>query len=196
MKIILGFICCFVFGLTLTGQGQDLLPSKVVPPPESTVSPAPTPTPLPTGALKLIPAPLPPPSGTGNVPPAPELPDLSQLDQAFKQSKAGKQTEDYRTHIEWRQLKTRTMYDPAVLAAKAAAEAATTDLEKRKRLHIYYEVFFQRMIALAPNPDMVTYLKAAQDTHTDRLAQPRVRPTPESSKKPETESTPSPTPND
>lgn len=174
-------------------SGQDLAPSKVGS--AESPTPAPTPTPLPTGALGLIPNPSPSPSGLENVPP-PELPDLSQLDQAFKQSKAGKETEDYRAHIEWRQLKTRIMYDPAVMSAQAAARTAKTDLEKRNRLRVYYQIAFQRMIALASSPDMVAYLTAARDAHLNQLDQPRVRPSPAPSKTPGPATSPTPSPNE
>ena len=111
------------------------------------------------------------------------MPDLSQLDQLFKQTAPDKEAETYRAHVEWRKLKNRTVNDPAVVAAKAAAQAASTDLEKRNRLRLYYEVFYARMRALASTPEMVKYLDSMKDAHLDLLDQPRVRPTPESEKK-------------
>ena len=113
------------------------------------------------------------------------MPDLSKLEQIFKQTTPGKEVELYRAHVEWRQLKNRTVNDPAVVAAKAAAEAATTDLEKRNRLRIYYETFYARMRALASTPQMVAYLDSMKTAHLRLLDQPRVRPTPDSGKKPE-----------
>jgi len=88
-------------------------------------------------------APLPEPNG-------PELPEISQLDQTFSKPKSlGKEADELRVHVEWRQLKNRTVNDPAVQAAKAYAQAARTDLEKRDRLRDYYDIYYQRMSALA-----------------------------------------------
>ena len=80
--------------------------------------------------------------------------------------------------------------DPEVQAAKKYAQAARTDLEKRKRLRNYYEVYYQRMSALATTPELKLALQALKDVHQIILTQPRVRPTPT----PEFSGTPSPTP--
>jgi hypothetical protein len=77
-----------------------------------------------------------------------------------------------------------------VQAAKKYAQAARTDLEKRKRLSDYYEVYYQRMSALATTPELKLALQALKDGHQGILAQPRVRPSPT----PEPSGTPSPTP--
>ena len=54
-------------------------------------------------------------------PNGPELPEISQLDQTFSKPKSlGKDADELRLHTEWRQLKNRTVNDPAVQAAKAA----------------------------------------------------------------------------
>lgn len=111
------------------------------------------------------------------------MPDLSTLEDVFKTISPGKEVELYRAHVEWRQLKNRTVNDPAVVSAKAAAEAATTDLEKRNRLHVYYETFYARMRALASTPQMMTYLDSMKTAHLNLLDQPRVRPTPDTGKK-------------
>jgi hypothetical protein len=87
-------------------------------------------------------------------------------------------------------LKNRTVNDPDVQAAKKYAQAARTDLEKRKRLSDYYEVYYKRMSALATTPELKVALQALKDTHQAVLAQPRVRPSPT----PEFSGTPSPTP--
>src|SRR2546428_863853 len=88
---------------------------------------------------------------TPSVPPnGPELPEISQLDQTFSKPKSlGKEADELRVHVEWRQLKNRTVNDPAVQAAKAFAQAARTDLEKRNRLRDYYNIYYERMSALA-----------------------------------------------
>ena len=104
------------------------------------------------------------------------MPDLSKLDEIFKTTTPGKEVELYRTHVEWRRLKNLTVNDPAVVSAKAAAEAATTDLEKRNRLRVYYETFYGHMRALASTPEMVAYLDSMKNAHLNLLEQPRVRP--------------------
>src|SRR2546427_12056676 len=125
-------------------------------------------------------APSPEPNG-------PELPEISQLDQTFSKPKSlGKEADELRVHVEWRQLKNRTVNDPAVQAAKAYAQAARTDLEKRDRLRDYYDIYYQRMSALATTPEIKLALQALKTTHQSLLAQPRVRPTPEGSPTPAT----------
>ena len=129
-------------------------------------------------------SPTPPPNG-------PELPDLKKLDETFTKPKSlGTDADALRIHALWRQLKNRTVNDPDVQAAKKYAQAARTDLEKRKRLSSYYELYYQRMSALATTPELKVALHALKETHQAVLAQPRVRPTPKS----EFSGTPSPTP--
>src|SRR5947208_16253391 len=128
-------------------------------------------------------APLPEPNG-------PELPEISQLDQTFSKPKSlGKEADELRVHVEWRQLKNRTVNDPAVQAAKAYAQAARTDLEKRNRLRNYYNIYYERMSALATTPELKLTLQGLKIAHEGVLDQPRVRPsrTPEGF-------TPTPTP--
>ena len=163
---------------------QDSLPKKDVATPTASASP----TPIPESALGLIPAPLPTPAGAEIPPAAPNMPDISQLDQLFKQSAPGKEAAEYRAHVEWRELKNRAVDDPAVIAAKAAAETATTDLEKRNRLRAYYELFYARMRSHTSTPQMGYYLDKMRKAHLKLLDQPRVRPTPEHIKKVETRS--------
>ena len=106
----------------------------------------------------------------------PDLPDLSQLDEAFKQRSVSKEVDGRRLHIEWRQLKNRLANDPEVRAAKASAQAARTDLEKRNRLRDYYNVYYERMSALAASPELKLALEGFKTSHLARLSQPRVRP--------------------
>jgi hypothetical protein len=123
-------------------------------------------------------------------PTAPELPEISKLDEAFSKPRSlGKEADEARVHIEWRQLKNRTVNDPAVREAKAFAQAARTDLEKRKRLHNYYDIYYERMSALATTPEIKLALQGLKTSHQSKLDQPRVRPsaTPEGF-------TPTPTP--
>ena len=120
---------------------------------------------------------------------APNVPELSQLDEAFKQKSLGKEADQHRVHIEWRQLKNRVVNDPSVRAAKAAALAARTDLEKRNRLRNYYNVYYDRMSALASSAEMKLALEALKTTYFTSIDQPRVRPSP-----PPAGSSPTPTP--
>jgi len=117
------------------------------------------------------PSPTPPPNG-------PELPELKQLDDSFKPKSLGKDADALQVHALWRQLKNRTVNDPDVQAAKKYAQAARTDLEKRKRLRDYYELYYQRMSTLATTPELKVALQALKDVHQGILAQPRVRPSP------------------
>ncbi|HEY6155506.1 MAG TPA: hypothetical protein VIW07_17335 [Candidatus Udaeobacter sp.] len=129
------------------------------------------------------PSPTPPPNG-------PDLPELKKLDESFKPKSLGKAADELQVHALWRKLKNRTVNDPDVQAAKKYAQAARTDLEKRNRLHDYYEIYYKRMSALATTPELKLALQALRDVHQAMLAQPRVRPSPT----PEPSGTPSPTP--
>ena len=128
-------------------------------------------------------SPTPPPNG-------PELPGLKQLDETFKPKSLGTDADVLQVHALWRQLKNRTVNDPEVQAAKKYALAARTDLERRKRLRSYYELYYQRMSALATTPELKVALEALKNNHQNMLAQPKVRPSPT----PEPSGTPSPTP--
>jgi hypothetical protein len=105
-----------------------------------------------------------------------EVPELSQLDEAFKQSSLGKAADEYRTRVEWRKLQNESAHDPAVVAAKRAAESAPTDLEKRQLLRDYYDLYYGKMRARAATPELRTALEEFRNDHLRLLAQPRVRP--------------------
>ena len=125
------------------------------------------------------------PEPTPALPPnGPELPGLKQLDQSFKPPNLGIEAEGAKLRIEWRQLRNRTVNDPAVQAAKTYAQSARTDLEKRNRLREYYDIYYQRMSALATTPEIKLTLQSLKTTHDGLLAQPRVRPTPPGSPTP------------
>src|SRR6266480_1175743 len=59
--------------------------------------------------------------------PSPDLPDISQIDQIFKQTSLGKQADEQRLHIEWRKLANEVANDPEVIAARAATNGLRTD---------------------------------------------------------------------
>jgi len=119
---------------------------------------------------EILPTPIPEKS--------PELPELSQLDEIFKQTSLGKTADEYRMRVEWRKLQNQVANDPAVVAAKKTAASARTDLEKRKLLGDYYRTYYERMQALAATPEMKAALDGFKAGHLGMLLQPRVRPTP------------------
>jgi uncharacterized surface protein with fasciclin (FAS1) repeats len=118
---------------------------------------------------------------TSPEPAVPNVPEISQLDDAFKPKSLGKEADARRLHIEWRQLKNQVANDPLVRAAEAATHGARTDLEKRKLLRDYYNVYYKRMSALASSVEMKLALESLKTNHLGALAQPRVRPSPSAS---------------
>jgi hypothetical protein len=143
-------------GMTLTLRGQDAAPPAVD-----------------LYATEKKPEVTATPSREAN---GPDMPELSQLDEAFKQRSLSKEIDARRLHIEWRQLKNQVVNDPEVRAAKAIAQAARTDLEKRNRLRDYYNVYYERMSALAASVEIKLALQRLKTSHVARLSQPRVRP--------------------
>jgi hypothetical protein len=122
---------------------------------------------------------LPEATPTPSVPPnGPELSDLKRLDETFKPPSLGTDAEATKLRVEWRQLRNRAVNDPTVQAAKAYAQAAPTDLEKRNRLCEYYNIYYLRMSALTTDAGIKLALEAYRNSHQGVLAQPRVRPTP------------------
>ena len=105
-------------------------------------------------------------------------PPLSELDAAFQKSSLGQAADEYRLHLEWRQLQNRASLNPEVMAAKAAVNTAKTDLEKREYLRAYYKIFYARMQALTAAPDVKGYLEAKKNAALASIEQPRVRPGP------------------
>ena len=134
--------------------------------------------PLPVEPPQLVPNTSPAPSIAGEATPAEKVPGLSELDAAFKRSPLGQAEEEKRLHIEWRKLQNRTVHNPEVVAAKAAAGKARTDLEKRDLRRAYYNIFYAKMQALADSPELKQYLEAKKKALVATLAQPRVRPEP------------------
>src|SRR5206468_11468836 len=59
----------------------------------------------------------------------PAIPERAQIDQIFKQTSLGKEADERRLHLEWRELANRVVNDPDIVAAKRAADTAHTDLE-------------------------------------------------------------------
>ena len=105
----------------------------------------------------------------------PDLPELSKLDEAFKQTSLGQEADEYRMRVELRRLQNEAGRDPAVIAAKSSPEAARTDLEKRQRLRDYYNLFYDRMRTRASDEAMRKTLDLEKSAHLKMLDQPRVR---------------------
>jgi hypothetical protein len=160
-------------GVMLALHAQELAPSSVdlTPNPKEQSVPAATPTPTPASEL-------------------PELPELSQLDEVFKQTSLGKTADEFRMHIEWRRLRNRVANDPEVIAAKKAADAARTDLQKRELLRRYYKIYYARMEALTDRPEIKAGLEDMKKNHVGLADQNRVRPSPSPSATTAPETTP------
>ena len=116
-----------------------------------------------------------PPQNEG---PAPRIPSLDELDQAFKQSSLGKAADEARLHAQWRELSNRFINDRDLVEARAEAGRAKTDVEKRRRLRAYYTMFYDRMRAQAGSPELKNYIDTHKAQHLALLAQNRVRPSP------------------
>ena len=101
----------------------------------------------------------------------------------------GKEADERRLHIEWRQLANQVVNDPDIVAAKRSAGSARTDLEKRQRLRDYYELYYGRMRMLARSAEMKTALDQLKTAHLSQLTQAKVR-----HESDEALPTPSPTP--
>src|SRR5438270_4723649 len=119
-------------------------------------------------------SPTPPPTEG----PAPRIPAIEELDQAFKQSSLGKAADEARLHAQWRELSNRFINDSDLVEARAHAGRAKTDLEKRHRLRAYYSMFYDRMRAQASSPELKNYIDTHKAQHLALLAQNRVRPSP------------------
>ncbi len=176
-------------GLALFGQE----PEPPLPKPDTQDSPSPgpirsaaSPSPSPEAQPDLIPPDIMSPAERAASPPPsiPSLPTLPQLDEAFKKKPISSTAGVAEKHAQWRALKNQVANREDVRAARRAADAASTDLEKRTLLRKYYEIFYGQMLALATNPELKAYVNDRKNDQLNTLPQPRVRPTP----------TPSPTP--
>ena len=105
----------------------------------------------------------------------PRIPERAQIDEIFKQTSLGKEADERRLHIEWRQLQNQIVNDSDILAAKRSADTARTDLGKRELLRDYYNLYYGRMRVLARSSEMKTALDQLKTTHLSQLSQARVR---------------------
>ncbi|HJT45203.1 MAG TPA: hypothetical protein VJ721_02930, partial [Chthoniobacterales bacterium] len=122
-----------------------------------------TPTP------QLTPTPIP------DITAEPTIPEREQIDQIFKQTSLGKEADERRLHIEWRELANRVVNEPDIIEAKKAADTAHTDLEKRQKLRTYYALYYGRMRSLASSSEMKSALDQLETAHISRTSQKRVR---------------------
>lgn len=174
---------------------EAVLPKAV--PEDPTEQPAPAPTaassatPIPPPLL--IPPdvlPMPDPSAVPGVPSLP-VPTIQQLDEELKPKQLSPAADEYRRKIEWRKLRNQVQNDAIVKAALADTERARNDLEKRKLLARYFNILFDKMIAIGP-ADMKAYLNDRRREQLGALPQPRVRPTPTPAPTPKPKGTPKP----
>ena len=168
------FLVCL--GLTTIRAQEPTLPKPESQDPQPDTSPTPGTVAVPT-APPLIPALPTPPGGSSSPPPVPNLPTIPQLDEVFDKRPLSPSAENAKYHLEWRELRNRVAADPRVTQALAAAEAAQTDLEKRRLLRQYYELYYGRMVAVASTPGLKAFVKARKNERLSELPQPRVRPT-------------------
>ena len=180
MKRLLLICCALVLCGARCFAQEPALPSNSPAPPE------PSPAESPPSIIPAAPvAPV--------LPSAPPTPDISQLDAAFKQTPLGKAADEYRLHVEWRDLQNRASRDPEVIAAKKVINGARTDLEKRKRFRHYYELYYGRMTKLASTPEVKAFVAQQKAAHVGTTAQDRVRPSPSPRAKASVSPTPIPT---
>ena len=124
--------------------------------------------------LQSVPS-APPSKPVPSIAAEPTVPERAQIDQIFKQTSLGKEADERRLHLEWRELENRVVNDPDIVAAKHAADNAKTDLEKRQLLRTYYDLLYGRMRALASSPEMKASLDQLRTAHVSRTSQHRVR---------------------
>jgi hypothetical protein len=168
-----------IVGLVMA-LGMQLGAAEEPPLPESTATPAPSPSARPELTIPDIPMAVEPSPLVPSTSPVPKktVPSLQELDTAFQHSSLGAAVEEQRLHLEWRKLKNRASLEPEVIAAKKAVDRARTDPEKRDLMRAYYRLFFARMLALADGADIKAYLEQREKEALNGLAQPHVRPEP------------------
>src|SRR5207237_6290720 len=103
------------------------------------------------------------------------VPERAQIDEIFKQTSLGKEADERRLHIEWRQLQNQIVNEPDIVAAKRSAESARTDLEKRQRLRDYYDLYYGRMRVQARSAEMKIALDQLKIAHLSQITQAQVR---------------------
>jgi len=110
--------------------------------------------------------------------PAPRIPAIDELAQAFKQTSLGTAADEARLHTQLRELSNRIINESDLVAARNMADKMKTDLAKRQQLRVYYAMFYDRMRAQAASPELKNYIDARKTQHLGLTAQNRVRPSP------------------
>src|SRR5438105_15851851 len=105
----------------------------------------------------------------------PRIPERAQIDEIFKQTSLGKEADERRLHIEWRQLQNEVVNESDIVAAEKSADMARTDLEKRQRLRDYYDLYYGRMAVMARSTEMRSALDRLKIAHLSQITQARVR---------------------
>jgi hypothetical protein len=170
MKLLWIVSLFFLTPLSFAQELQDapgnssVLLAQVSVPSSGSPQPSATPSPFPSAPIEEGPA------------ASPSLPSVEQLDQMFKQTPLGKAADDARLHAQWRELRNLTANESDLVAARAHAEAATTDLEKRQRLRAYYTAFYDRMRARSSSQELKDFIDARKTEQLALLSQNRVRP--------------------
>ena len=154
MKFLLSILLAAVFSSAFFVRGQEAADADLQSRQKSSAAPAPSQT----------------------VSPTEKVPELSEIDEVFKQTSLGKEADERRLHIEWRELSNRLVNDPGIVAAKRAANFARTDLEKRERLRDYYNIYYGRMRSMTSSAEMKAALDQLKTAHLSQINQPRVRP--------------------
>ena len=175
----MNFFRLILLSLTIA---PTVLRAQSPPAPNDNSSPAPkaeiSPAPSPSASAAVEPPSLIPPdilSAPASLPPIPAAPDLGQLNSFFKQTSLGKAADEHRLHLQMSELETRIRNDADLHAMKAAANEAPTDLERRRRLRAYYELYYRKLRGLASTTDLKAYLTAQEAAHELTLLQPHVR---------------------
>jgi hypothetical protein len=190
IKTAVAIVALFLGGL-FPGRGQDAAqPTVDLPVSSPSAAPSEIPAALPSSSGRAQDAEQPPtdlpallsspaPEIPANLPSlSPDAPELSKLDEAFKKTSIGKAADDSRQRVEIRKLQNLVVGEPEVVAAKHAAAAARTDLEKRDRLRDYYNLYYGALQRLTSSEDTKKALNDMKAEHLKLLDQPRVRPIP------------------
>ena len=110
-----------------------------------------------------------------SLPKIPAVQELRQLNEFFKKTSLGKVADEHRLHLQMVELEMWIRNDEDLHALQATAFKAPTDLERRRWLKSYYELYFKKLRALATTPDLKAYLDAQEAYRKLSLLQPRVR---------------------
>jgi hypothetical protein len=186
MKIFRQLVAVAVIVIAISAGGQS-------PAPDFAQTPAPAAsqnvtsvdaTPSPSATVSVEPPSLVPPNilpgpGGGGLPQIPAGPDLQKLNEVFKQTTLGKVADEYRLHLQMAALEAKIRNDTDLHEARASADRAPTDLERRHRFKAYYKLYYKKLIALASTPELQAYLRAHQAAQESSLLQPRVRHNPD-----------------